>query len=143
MLPKIAELEYDEQETFPEDLPPIGKSFLFDYSKGDFIMENGRLVELHGKDALKAWIEKILRTEADRFKVYERTDYGVGIERMIGLLPREIIDGELERVITEKLTEHTHIDDVQEWEFEQSGNRMIISFTVITPDDAFRQEVRL
>lgn len=143
MLPKIAELEYDEQETFTEDLPPIGKSFLFDYSKGDFVMENGRLVELHGKEALKAWIEKILRTEADRFKIYEGTDYGVGIERMIGLLPREIIDGELERVITEKLTEHTHIDDVQEWEFEQVGNRMIISFTVITPDDAFRQEVTM
>ena len=142
MFPKIAELEF-EADNIPESPPPIGKTFLYDYDKGDFVYQNGGLIALYGKDALKEWIKKIIKTEAGRFKIYEGTDYGVGIETMIGKLPREVINGELQRVVTESLTDHPHIDDIEDWEFDQSGTRMNVSFTVVTPDESFSQEVNV
>ncbi len=39
-----------------------GKSFLFDFKAGDFVVRDGKLVECDGMDAIKVWIEKILRT---------------------------------------------------------------------------------
>ena len=39
------------------------RSYLFDFNKGDFVVRDGKLVECDGMDALKVWIEKILKTE--------------------------------------------------------------------------------
>ena len=39
------------------------KTYLFDFDKGDFVIRDGKLVECDGVDAIKVWIEKILRTE--------------------------------------------------------------------------------
>ena len=38
---------------------------------GQFAVRNGRLVKIRGLAALKMWIEKILRTEKDRFRAYD------------------------------------------------------------------------
>lgn len=43
-------------------------------------MRDGKLVECDGIDAIKVWIEKILRTEKNRYKIYDGTDYGCQIE---------------------------------------------------------------
>lgn len=41
---------------------------------GQFAVRNGRLVTIEGVAALKMWIEKILRTERNRFRVYDILD---------------------------------------------------------------------
>jgi hypothetical protein len=45
-----------------------GKSFLFDFATGDFVVKDGNIQTLEGIEALKIWVEKILRTEKDRYK---------------------------------------------------------------------------
>ena len=39
-----------------------GKSFYFDFEKGDFNVIDGRLQEINNLEALKLWITKILKT---------------------------------------------------------------------------------
>ncbi|OMC81868.1 hypothetical protein BK128_21500 [Viridibacillus sp. FSL H7-0596] len=129
-------------EEIIEDLPPIGKSFLFDFKKGDFVILNGKMVEIHGIEVLKQWILKVLKTEQFRFKIYENVEYGVTLEELIGSnLPRAFIEAEIKREVTASLLLHTHIESVDEWSFERDGKWMRIKFTVTTVEGSFETEV--
>lgn len=141
MLPKIAELEFENVDV-TEELPPIGINFLYDFVAGDFVYQDGKLVELHGIESLKMWIMKVMKTERFRFRVYEGVDYGVSLEDLIGSnLPRAYIEAEIKREVTTSLVQHPYIEDIQEWTFERDGKWMRVFFRVTTPEGAFEQEV--
>ena len=46
-----------------------GKSFYFDFEKGDFNVIDGRLQEINNLEALKLWITKILKTAKLKFRI--------------------------------------------------------------------------
>lgn len=143
MLPKIAELEFNTEE-IPEDLPKIGKSFLYDFKNGDFVLKDGKMVEIHDLESLKVWIEKVIRTEQFRFRIYDGETYGVTIEDLIGTnYPMDFIESELKREITSSLIRHQYIERIQDWTFRREKSFMYITFTVVTIDGAFEQEVTL
>lgn len=148
MLPEIADLEFENDELAEEDVPTIGKSFLFDFKKGDFVMKDGKLVVLEGIEALKMWIVKVIRTEKFRFRIYENTgfeddeQYGVMLEDLIGSnFDREFIEAEIEREVTEALLLHEYIISVDEWQFERNSKKMTVSFAVTTYDETLNMEV--
>lgn len=147
MLPEIADLEFENDELAEEDVPTIGKSFLFDFKKGEFVMKDGKLVVLEGIDALKMWIVKVIRTEKFRFRIYESEDdeqYGVLLEDLIGSsFDREFIEAEIEREVTEALLLHEYIISVDEWQFERNSKKMAIIFAVTTYDESLDMEVEL
>ena len=39
------------------------KTYLFDFDKGDVVVLDGKLIECDGIEAIKVWIEKIIRTQ--------------------------------------------------------------------------------
>jgi len=132
-LPQIAELEF-EVEQIQDDLQPIGKSFAYDFDRGDFIMRNGKLIELFGVESLKMWIMKVMKTELSRFRIYEGIPYGVTLEGLIGSnLPRAYIEAETEREVTESLLLSPYIDGLEGWTFERDGKWMRVSFRVVSP----------
>ena len=130
MLPKTIELEF---ETVTEDIPQTGKSFLFDFEKGDFVLKDGKLVSVEGLEALKVWIEKTLRTERFKFEVYEGTEYGSRIQDLIGsVYPLDFIKIELEREITEALIIHPEIEQLIGWIFTLNNGLLTVKFEVIS-----------
>lgn len=138
--------EYLENETLIEESTNTatfnGKSFLFDFKKGDFVYKNGSLVEVEGKEALKTWIEKIIRTESFKFNIYENVDYGISIDDLIGsTLPRGFIESELKRELTEAILRNPLVDDLTDWKFEKDGSKWTIAFTVETTEETFEMEV--
>lgn len=147
MLPKIAALQF--KPTDSTGLPNIGKSFLFDFNTRDFVLKDGRLVEVLGIEAVKIWIEKILRTEKYRYKVYEREDkneYGVVLEDLIvgNNFPKVFVESELKREITKALTKHPMIQSLTDWNTEKNNPKLNISFKVNLLDgNTFTQEVKL
>ena len=58
-------------------------TFLYDFKTCDFVMEDGDPVTASGVDALKVWIEKILRTQLNRYEIYTDTGYGANIEDLV------------------------------------------------------------
>ena len=90
------------------------KSFLYDFSLGDFIVRDGKLIECDGLDAVKVWIEKILRTEKGRFRIYEDTEYGIHLEDLIigNSYSASFIESELKREIEEALLQNPQITAV-------------------------------
>lgn len=135
MFPEITEEQTQTDIETNEKAAYYGKSFLYDFKKGDFVMQNGKFVEVTGKEAIKVWIEKILRTEKFRFKVYDNgteLQYGITIEDLIvgRSLPQSFVESELKREIHEALLQHPEIESLADMEFLREGSTLTISFTV-------------
>ncbi|WP_413362217.1 DUF2634 domain-containing protein [Lysinibacillus sp. 3P01SB] len=144
MFPENVQEYLEEEEVILMDTAPTynGKAFLYDFKKGDFILENGKLVQVEGLEALKIWIEKLLRTEKFRFKIYEDVEYCVTIEDLIGgVWPPGFVEAELRREITEAAITNPYIEDLIEWKFERDSSYLHIYFTVLTPEGAFEMGV--
>jgi hypothetical protein len=145
MFPEIVNIEdipILEDQLTPQ---PPGKTYLFDFEKGDFVRKDGKLVKVEGVEALKVWIEKNIRTEIDKYKVYEGSVYGVGIWELVGQnLPQPFVESEIERELIESLSLHPEIESLTDFEFVREKSRLIIKFTVnVTNGTSFNQEVSM
>lgn len=135
-----------------------GSSFLYDFKNKEFIYENGNPVIVYGKEALKVWIEKAIRTRATTYEIYENTDddgflrgrpYGTNIWRLVRgqKLPDLVIQAETKRDIEEILLRNHLIKRIENYEVQQGVDGMSfmlqITFDVITVkgEEDFSMEV--
>jgi phage baseplate assembly protein W len=120
-----------------KDTAASGKSFLFDFTADDFIIRDGKLVECKGIDANKVWIEKILRTEKGRFRIYNDTDYGCRIEDLLigNSYHVAFIEAELKREIEDALMQNPNISAVSNFSIKRTASGIIVSMEVSTVYD--------
>lgn len=143
LIPSLETNNTNNQETTQK----MGKSFLFDFKTGDFVIRDGKLVEIEDIEALKIWIEKILRTEKFKFKIYKKEDknqYGITIQDLIAgyNYPKEFIESEIKREVTEALLKNVLIESLEDWTIEKSNPVLNISFRVVLKDgNSFDKEV--
>jgi hypothetical protein len=120
----------------------IKKSFLFDFVKGEFVLKDGRPVVAEGIEALKVSIEKVLRTEKFKFKVYEKEDkrleYGITIQDLLvgHNYPREFVESEVKREVTEALLKKPIIQRLDNWSIEKDNPKAKIKFRVVLKNGA-------
>lgn len=68
----------------PEREPAVmGRGLVFDWASGRYRMENGGPVECTGAEAVKAWLEQVIRTRVGKYAVHP-TDYGCSALELIG-----------------------------------------------------------
>ncbi len=132
--------------TIPDDVTPqpvtYGRELDFNFTTGQFVMEDGAPRVLEGPDALRIWITKTLLTARYRFPIYS-FNYGCEMEDVIGYdIPRAVLEAEIPRVITEALIYDNRINDVRDFNIIRESDYLIVEFTVITFDgQSIRQEV--
>jgi len=127
---------------------PEGKiSFDFDFSTGDFVLEDGKVKTLNGIEALKMWITKVLKTEKYRFKVYNTDDvekYGASLHEIVTSdYPMEFIKSESQREITETLLKNAEIKNVDNFKFNRDKKTLNVSFNVSTIYGTVESQVSL
>jgi len=113
----------------------MGKSFLFDFAKGDFVLENGCVVQT---DDITVWIEKKLRSEKGRSKIYEDTTYEVTLEDLvIGTnYPVAFTESELRREVEDALLQHPRITGIKGFTVtRQAGGGTLVEMEVVTIDE--------
>lgn len=121
--------EIVEQQAEPA--PKYGKSWLFDFAKGDFVVDGtGRVVEADGHTAWVQWCVKAVLTERFAHVIYS-TDYGSEIEQALKQPSRKAVEAELERVITEALLVDPRTEQVKDFTFEWEGDGVKVSFTAV------------
>ncbi len=121
--------EIVEQETEPA--PKYGKSWLFDFAKGDFMTDGaGRVIEADGHSAWGQWCVKAVLTERFAYLIYS-TDYGAEIEQALKQPSRAAVEAELERTITEALQVDPRTEVVQDFAFEWEGDTVKVKFTAV------------
>jgi len=147
MLPEITQLEFKQPE--PAQPVDLGVSFQYDFQKGEFVLRDGKLVPVKDLAAIRVWIEKVLRTEKFRFKVYEQPagqdEYGVTIEDLImgHDYPRAFLEAELRREINNALLRHPRIQSLSNWKIIKDNPYLDVELDVNLKDgEVFSQGVR-
>lgn len=110
-------------------------SFVFDFETGDFVVEDGKIKQCTGDEAIEIWVQKICRTEKNRYRVYDDTVYGVIIEDLtIGTrYTMDFVESELRRELEEALLQNEQIIGLASFECEYTGNdKLIIKADIIT-----------
>jgi hypothetical protein len=119
-----------EQEQ-PQLAPEYPKSYLFDFEKGDFVLDGaGRMVIADGYTAWAQWCVKTILTERFAYLAYSR-NYGVEIDEALKQPTRAAVETEVERTITEALLTDPRTYAVRDFSFEWRGDKLYVSFTVI------------
>lgn len=113
------------------------KSYLFDFENGDFVVRDGKLIECDGIDAIKVWIEKIIRTEKGRYTIYADTEYGCHLEDLIigNSYTVEFIEAELKREIEDALKQNSQIKSVTNFQIIRSKHSITVTLEVVLNDE--------
>ena len=113
------------------------KSFLYDFSKGDFVIRDGKLVPCDSLEAIKVWIEKIIRTEKNRFPIYDGTEYGCYLEDLIigNNYTVEFVEAELKREIEEALLQHPKITSIGSFTLHRDKTLLSVTLEVNISDE--------
>lgn len=126
-------------ETTENEVTDTGVDFLFDYAEGRHIMTGGVPSKQSIFIGVKQYVENVLRTPADTYKVYtkgETESFGISIYKYIGQrsLPMGYLNSELKREVTENLLRHPLITSVDNWQGEREKRDLKISFSVTLTD---------
>ena len=119
----IPETQEDFQEDFEEEIQPT-KTYYLDVDKK--IITNF----CDGITAIKQAIYKILNTERFDSLIYS-WDYGIETKELFGESLTYVIP-ELQRLITEALTQDDRIEDVTDFEFTKLKGQLNVTFKVQT-----------
>lgn len=140
MFPEVsaAEIATEAQET-----ETMGKSLSFNFSTGDFDLVAGKLIKTNGLAALKGWIEKVLRTERFKFKIYEKGNYGISLSDFVNSdYSLDFKKAEIEREVREALLKNSDILSVHSFSFERVKRALQCTFTVDTKYGQTGGEIR-
>ena len=110
-------------------------SFKFDFDTGEFVLDSaGDVIVVSGIESLKQWIQKILRTQYNRYKLYNGTYYGSNIEDLVigKSYKYDFAESELKREIETALLRHDDIQSVDSFSATKQGTVLNISFTLTT-----------
>lgn len=116
---------------------------VFDYKAAQTVINPiGQAVIGDAVDAYQFWVAKCLQTERFKYRAYS-SDFGVEIEEIIQAdYPRDIAESEIQRTITEALQVDDRTVNVDEFEFEWSGDSLSIIFVVTSIYDEQVYEYR-
>lgn len=111
-----------------------GKSPQFDFDLGDFVVQDGKVVTVTGLQALKLWIQKTLKTEKNKYKIYN-TDkvekYGVSLLEIItSKQPISYIQAQVQTIVTEALIKNSDIKSITNFTFVKDKRLLNCTFTV-------------
>lgn len=114
------------------NMPVYGKSWFFDFEKGDFAVDGaGHIKQTDSHIAWAHWCIKAVLTERFAHLAYG-ADYGCEIAQAIRQRTREEVEAEIERVITEALLFDTRTQMISNFSFEWVGDSVVVRF-VLTP----------
>lgn len=117
----------------------------FDFAKNDFVTSNGKFVLINGQELIKQKIEKVIRTEYNKYHVYDDVDYGVSLKSTIigTALPLNYVKSEIERIVTEAVLKIDGVTNVSMFTVENDRSDVFVSFQVDTEFGSVSEEVEL
>lgn len=109
-------------------------AFLVDFKEKKFLKKNGKLIKSNDVRIVRMWIEKILLTFKDRYKIYE--DYGMSYyDLIIGRrFPTGFLYAELKREIEETMLSNPQIISIENFNAELIKHSLYVTFDVYLVD---------
>lgn len=125
--------EIDSSEGF-------GRVFFIDFKNGRLstVIENGRPKECTSlQEKVRSFINVMLRTEVDKYKVYEGSGFGLYYKKYLGNRSAHLgfIRSEMRREIEEQLSRLKVFESLENFSLEKNGSQLFIEFEVVLKDD--------
>lgn len=125
--------------TIPDTIPAqasgdIGRVPAFDSGESLFLMRDGALIERSGLEAVRQWIDLMLRQQVDRVPIYRTgADTKIGIDRSLlgSRLPTGLMAAEVERNVRETLSYCPAIRAVRDFKITRRGRACHVEFTAV------------
>ena len=107
-------------------------AYQFDFTKNEFVFTNGDCKVLTGRESLKQWIEKILRTQLGAYAMY--TSYGSNINDLVlgSAYNADFTDTELKREIEDALLKNDDILSVDRIEITRNRKSLSVDISTTT-----------
>ena len=132
-------VEIINSETSSESVKSLGTVFMLSFNEKNearVIIENGKVkrAETIG-EKLQMYIQMFLRTERDKFKIYEDTEFGMTYFYYRGYkVPQGFILSELKRETEENLKKISVFDSVDNFEAILNSSKLEVSFNLNLKD---------
>lgn len=78
----FVEIDEELEEETAEELP-MAREYAWDFQKEDFKRRDGKMYKVEGKEAVKIWVWKLLKTPRYRYLIFT-WDYGNELDELIG-----------------------------------------------------------
>jgi len=127
MFPSVIEETENEVQSTREKVistsTELGLTPSFDYTKKQFLLENGSLKMITDVDAIKQWIVLFITTPKNTYQIYDGTDFGTSIRKLFGrkILNNGYEESEVEREIREGLPLCPAINRVTSFNMQKVG----------------------
>ena len=133
------EYDYAMDEEVTEEVTSesvtIGRTPLFDFETGQYVIRDGKIIECTQEEAIRQWVGFLIKTPAERFEVYEGTEFGTYIHNLIGLKDVGFVASEIKRELEEKCIENRAISGIKNFDVTKNGGAIHINMTVMTNED--------
>ena len=136
MFPEIDyDFEEEEKQEASLESTTIGRTPLFDFASGSYVIRDGKVVECTQEEAVRQWVGFLVKTAAEKFRVYDGTEFGTYIENYIGYKDVGFVASEIKREVEEKALLNRAIKSIEDFEAEKEGSRLHITLTVVMQTD--------
>ncbi|MGL4672616.1 DUF2634 domain-containing protein [Cetobacterium sp.] len=123
------------------------KEILFDFKAKRVVLKDGKVVFADKIKQVQQWIELLIKTETDKYRVYDETDFGM--TNLYALRGHSLFESpfflmELEREIKEKIENKDDVSSVTNISTEYNFNQLLITITVeLTTGETASSEVKV
>ena len=135
MFPEVNyDFETEEENLVAMQSTKIGRTPLYDFDRGRYVVRDGKIIECTQKEAVRQWVGFLVKTAADKFDVYDGTGFGTYIENYIGHKDTAFVASEIKREVEEKALDNRAIESIEDFQFKKEGDKLTISLTVVMTD---------
>ena len=135
MFPEVNyDFETEEENLVAMQSTKTGRTPLYDFDRGRYVVRDGKIIECTQKEAVRQWVGFLVKTAADKFDVYDGTDFGTYIENYIGYKDTAFVASEIKREVEEKALDNRAIESIEDFQFKKEGDKLTISLTVVMTD---------
>lgn len=111
---------------------PIAREYAWDFTENEYLLKDGRPYIVEGKEALKIWIYKALKTKRCKHMAYS-WNYGVDFHELIGKgYSRGYTHSEVARMLREALLINENITGITNLEVSFSEDDLKVTFVAET-----------
>lgn len=121
----------------PDELPPLGKGYAFDFTRRQFVRAGRTPAVTHGDQTLREWVAKAIHTERGAHPIHS-DEYGMDDPfRLIGSPVRGAAVAQYEQDLVRCLTTHPRIADVRDFGVtdDEDGKAIWLTFLIVLDDD--------
>ena len=141
IFPEVTEVPRLENEENKTTYNPI-----FDFKTKKMVMKDGKVVMATGKEKIKQWIELLIRTEVDKYKVYKGTDFG--LKDLYNLQGHQLFTSnygisQMKADIKRSIEVKKEVNSVQNITITNNFNKLKIELTVMVDEEVIVSEVNI